>query len=269
MQVELLLAYLLKCPRLRLYLEFDRALAQEILTRMEELIARRAAREPLQYILGTAPFCELELAVDKRVMVPRPETELLAEEACRFLSAQFSKDSEKERTVIDFGTGSGCLAILLARRFERVRLHAVDLSGGALALASENARRHGVESKIGFWKAADLDELPEEIRGDLIITNPPYIPRDEIQELAMEVRDHEPRLALDGGPDGLDFYRRLAVSAASRLRSEGRFLAEFGDGQETEVVRILELEKWIVESVMSDYNARPRIVVAARTGRTS
>lgn len=260
LQVELLLAHLLQLPRMGLYLNFERALTPTELDQFRELIKRRAQHEPLQHLIGSACFCGLELAVNRNALIPRPETELLAEVGWQFLNAQTPAASPLK--ALDFGTGGGCLAIALAVKSPAARVHAIDISEEALALARENAARHKVGDRVLFFAGDGFAALPEKIRFDLIISNPPYIPGAEIPALQPEVRDHDPRLALDGGPDGLDFYRRLAREAAPYLKPAGRIALEFGDGQADSLRQIFSQQNWIVEEVKPDYNQRLRILVA-------
>ena len=258
LQAELLLAHLLKLPRMQLYLNFERCLAPLEQGELRELIRRRGRREPLQHIIGSTSFCGCEIAVDRRVLIPRPETELLAETGWRHLSTLNPQPS----TALDFGTGSGCIAIALAVKCPGVRVFAADISAEALSVARQNAAAHHVEDRIEFVGGDGFAALPGDIRFDLIIGNPPYIPSAEIASLQPEVRDFDPRLALDGGADGLDFYRRLAVEARPFLKANGRLLLEFGDGQTDAVREILRHENWIVEAVREDYNRCPRMVIA-------
>ena len=257
LQTELLLAHRLKLPRMRLYLNFERALTPAELDGIRELVKRRGRREPLQHIVGSTSFCGLEMAVDRRGLVPRPETEILAELGWQFLleSALQRAPEQPEGwtpTAFDLGTGSGCLAIALAVKCPAARVWAGDISPEALELAKQNAERNGVSERIQFlpgdgfsalvnrWgerprepeentKAADgspgVSPHQAEPQFDLIISNPPYIPSAEIAALQPEVRDHDPRGALDGGPDGLDFFRRLAAEAGEFLKSGGRVMA--------------------------------------------
>ncbi len=269
LQVELLLANLLRLPRMGLYLNYDRVLTPKELADLRELVQRRGQREPLQQIVGSTSFCGLELSVNTKVLVPRPETELLAELGWQYLNAQRTARNGQggDLTALDFGTGSGCLAIALAVKCPAVRVMAVDISAEALAVAQPNAARHQVESRIHFIAGDGLAALPAEARFDLIVANPPYIPSAEIATLDPEVRDHDPRLALDGGADGLDFYERLAREAGPRLKPGGRFMLEFGDGQECAVQKHFESQKWVVEAVKSDYSGKPRILIAHRAGQ--
>jgi release factor glutamine methyltransferase len=264
LQAELLLAHVLGVPRLRLYLDFERVLAAGEQDRLRELVRRRGLREPLQHILGSTSFCGLEMTVNGSVLIPRPETELLAEQAWQFLSTLNSQPS----TSLDFGTGSGCLAIALAVKCPAARVTALDVSPEALAVARQNAARHQVESRIQFLAGDGFAALPPELRFDLMVSNPPYIPAGEIAGLEPEVRDHDPRLALDGGADGLDFYRRLAREAGAWLKPGARLMLEFGDGQAPALEKLFAEQMWIVEAVKADYSGRPRILTA-RWGGTS
>jgi release factor glutamine methyltransferase len=258
LQAEHLLGHVLKLPRLKLYLDFDRALSAGELAALRALVKRRAAREPLQHLLGTANFCGLELKVNRHVLVPRPETELLAEHALAFLSTLNSHLA----TVLDLGTGSGCLAIALAKGRTDLRGVAVDVSTEALALARENAAAHGVNDRIQFLAGDLFAPVAANARFDLIVSNPPYIPTAEITTLQPEVREFDPPGALDGGADGLDFYWRIAREGAPFLQPGGRLLVEFGDGQADALKKLFAEHKWIVEAVIDDYSRRPRILIA-------
>jgi len=258
LQVELLLSSVLLVPRLKLYLDFDRKLTPAELEAARELARRRGHREPLQHILGSTCFCGLEIKVNRHVLVPRPETERLAERAWQYLCGRDSPGA----TALDFGTGSGCVAIAVAANCPDARVHAADISAEALRFARENAVSNNVADNIQFHCGNGFAALPSGVSFDLIVANPPYIPSAEIDALAPEVRDYDPRLALDGGADGLDFYRRLAAEAPGFLRPAGRMMLESGDGQTERIGEIVVRHKWVVESVEADYTGRPRIVIA-------
>ena len=285
LQTELLLAHLLKLPRMRLYLNFERALTPAETDALRDLVKRRGQREPLQHITGSTSFCGLEIAVNRYVLTPRPETEILAELGWNFLSTLNFQPS----TALDFGTGSGCLAIALAVKCPAAQITAVDVSPDALALAKQNAGRHNAAERIEFLQSNGFAALHNESEGgaprrpdspkeewgsrssplrkmefDLIISNPPYIPSAEIATLQPEVRDFDPRAALDGGVDGLDFYRKLAMESKPFLKPGGKIMLEFGDGQAGAIGKILETEKWIVEAVKEDYSQRARILIARK-----
>jgi release factor glutamine methyltransferase len=255
LQVELLLAHLLKLPRMKLYLNFERVLSPTETDALRELVKRRGQREPLQHIVGSTSFCGYEIAVNRHALVPRPETELLAEEGWKFLGG-------KETSVLDFGTGTGCIAIALAVKCPGGKIVATDISADALALAKENAAKNNVAEQIEFLQGDGFAALSGNSKFDLIVSNPPYIPSAEIETLQPEVRDFDPRGALDGGTDGLDFYRMFAAQAKPFLKPVGKIMLEFGDGQADAIRKTFETEKWIVEAVKDDYSQRARILIA-------
>jgi release factor glutamine methyltransferase len=257
LQAELLLAHVLKLERMRLYLNFERSLSTEESDRYRDLVMRRGNREPLQQIVGSTSFCGIEIAVNRYVLVPRPETEMLAEMGWQFLKPKV------ESEMFDLGTGSGCLAIAIAKNCEGARVVAGDVSTEALKLAKMNAEANDVMGRIDLRIGNGFEVLNPGERFDLIVSNPPYISSSEIESLQPEVRDFEPRGALDGGMDGLDWYRRIAKEARTFLRSGGKAMLEFGDGQHDAIRKIFEEENWIVEAIVDDYTRRPRIVVAA------
>lgn len=257
LQAELLLAHVLKLPRMQLYLNFERVLTEPEAGALREMVKRRGLREPLQHILGSTSFCGFEIAVNRHVLIPRPETELLAEQGWLFLSAR------SEPAVLDFGTGSGCLAIALAAKCPAARIWALDASAEALAVAHANAESNKVAERIRFFQGDGFAALTEPQHFDLMVSNPPYIPTAEMATLQPEVRDYDPRLALDGGADGLAFYRRLAGEAAKLLKPGGKLMAEFGDGQAPALRALFEAAGWGVEAVLPDYSQRPRILIAS------
>jgi len=260
LQAELLLAHTLKLPRLKLYLEFQRALSVAELDTLRELVRRRGRREPLQHILGTVSFCGLELAVGPAALVPRPETELLAELGWQFLCAR----TNPTPTALDFGTGSGCLAIALAAHCPAAQITALDRSPEALALARQNLARHGLTARIKLLQSDGFAALPATARFDLILSNPPYIPSAEIERLQPEVRDFDPRAALDGGADGLVVIRALAAQAGAFLAADGRLMLEFGEGQAAAVSALFIRNNWVVEELRADYTQRQRFLIARR-----
>ena len=230
LQTELLLAHLLKMPRMKLYLNFDRVLSPAETDALREFVKRRGQREPLQHITGSASFCGFEIAVNRHALVPRPETEMLAELGWDFLVTRHLSLV----TALDFCTGTGCIAIALAAKCPEAKIVATDISADALALAKENAERNNVAAHIEFLQgdgfaalaavgqASRLSSSETKATGwksvplfDLIVSNPPYIPSAEIATLEPEVRDFDPRAALDGGVDGLEFYRLIASQAGA------------------------------------------------------
>lgn len=258
---ELLLGHVLGLSRPNLYVEANHRLTSRQLARYRRLVERRAKREPLQHILGSVSFCGLELEVGPHVLIPRPETELLAEKAWKYLE-NHRMVGNAPPSALDFGTGSGCLAIALGAHVPGARLDALDISPQALKVAQRNAARYLPRGRIGFYLSDGFRALPRQRRYDLIVGNPPYVASPDLERLQPEVRDYDPRLALDGGLDGLDFYRRLAVEAGSFLRARGRLLLEFGDGQETPIQSLFRQEGWKGVTVEEDYSGRPRFLAA-------
>lgn len=261
LHAELLLSYVLRMPRMKLYLDFERALSPTEVNNLRELVRRRGLREPLQHIVGSASFCGLEIAVNRNALIPRPETELLAEEGWTFLNSQHAASSGPTNA-LDLGTGTGCIAIAIAAKCPEVKIVAIEISPEALALAKQNAERHDIGARIEFLEGDGFTGTQTPSRFDLIISNPPYVPTAEIESLEPEVRDHDPRAALDGGVDGLDHIRRIAIDAHSLLKPDGRLMIEFGDGQSESVRNIFERQNWIVEAIKQDYNQRPRFLIA-------
>jgi release factor glutamine methyltransferase len=261
LQVELMLAQVLNLPRLSLYLNFNRELAESEVAQLRDWVKRRGQREPLQYILGSTSFCGVEIRVNPAVLIPRPETELLAEQAWTWLLKRAATESAEPR-ILDFGTGSGCLAVVLALRCPTARIWALDKSPSALAVAAANVALHGVQSRIELLEADSLAPGNSAAPFDLIVANPPYIPTQDLGQLQPEVRDHEPHLALDGGADGMNHFRALAAQAPSMLRADGRFMAEFGDGQASELPSIFAAPAWQEARIEADHSGRPRILIA-------
>ena len=226
LDAELLLAFALHEDRLRMRLDGQRALPEASLDRYEALVVRRETREPLQYIEGEAPFMGLTFTVAPGVLIPRQDTEILCEEALSRLRPGMR--------VLDIGTGSGALAVSLAK-LGGARMTAADVSDAALAIAQENAKRNGAD--VRFVKSDCFEALAGE-RFDMIVSNPPYIDAQEMAELMPEVR-REPELALFGGLDGLDYYRRIAAQAPAHLAHGGWLLFEIGWKQREPVCALM------------------------------
>jgi len=219
----------------------------------EAAIARRSRREPIAYITGVQEFWNRDFAVSSAVLIPRPETELIVEEA---MSMAFV-------TVADVGTGSGCLAVTLAAECPRTRVVATDISAPALAVAHANARRHGVEQRVEFRETRYLDGIDGPF--DLIVSNPPYITDDEYQALAPEVRDAEPRSALTAGADGLDDIRGVLKAALRCLAPTGRLLLEMGHQHAGPVSALVEAEAGLrLIDIRQDLQGIPRMAIIER-----
>jgi len=224
-EAEELLAHALQVERLNLYLEPERALAEEELARLHELVEQRRAGVPLQYLLGEVEFMGLKLRVDGRALIPRPETEGLVELILR--------DVEPGVRALELGTGSGAIAVALAKFLPQCRITATDISRETLELARENAARNGALEQIEFLQSDWFAEV--EGRFDLIVANPPYVGLEEVEKLPREVREHEPRAAWDGGERGMEALRRIIIEAPAHLRPGGRLLLEFGAAQGAEL----------------------------------
>ena len=238
LNAELLLAQCLGFSRETLYANLRREIQTEEKKALDELLRRRMAGEPLQYLLGHQEFWSVDLKVDPRVLIPRPETEVLVDQALSILATP----SGRVPRVLDIGTGSGAIVIALTNEFEEIFAVATDISQEALQVAKENARKVGVGQRIRFVRGDLLHPFRPLTDGvfDLILSNPPYVCRSDIEELTREVKDHEPRVALDGGEDGLDFYRQMSRQVPSYLRKGGWLLVEIGQGQGTEISTLLE-----------------------------
>ncbi|HEY6007164.1 MAG TPA: peptide chain release factor N(5)-glutamine methyltransferase [Geobacteraceae bacterium] len=225
LEAEWLLAAATGHDRVGLYVNFDQPLTEAELAVCRGAVVRRARREPLQYILGSQEFCGLEFAVTPAVLIPRHDTEVLVEEA--------RKRAAATARVLDIGVGSGCIAVALAKTLPQAEVWGVEQSTAALEVAEGNAARHGV--RLTLFEGS-LFEPFGEARFDLILSNPPYIPTADLETLQPEVRDYEPRAALDGGMDGLDYYRRIVPAAPEHLETGGWLIVEVGLGQ-AEAVR--------------------------------
>lgn len=258
LQSESILAHLLAMPRMQIYLNFERSLSDSQLATCRELVKRRGNREPLQHLLGTVSFCGLEIRVSPHALIPRPETEQLVEHSEAFLKQLHCPAPQ----VLDFGTGTGCIAVALAVRCPSAQITALDISTDALELARTNASANKVLDRIELTHGNGVSALAAAPRYDLIVSNPPYIPSAEIDTLQPEVRDFDPRIALDGGSDGLEFYRSMAVDAPEHLGPGGGLVVEFGDGQACAISTVFTAEKWIVNSPLPDYSGRERFLIA-------
>jgi release factor glutamine methyltransferase len=253
LDAELLLRHVLEKDRAWLLTHPETELTAAQTSAYEKAIARRTMHEPIQYILGTQEFYGLDFLVKPGVLIPRPETEHLVEAALERLAGQPALN------IVDVGTGSGILAVTLAKHLPVAQITAVDLSAAALSIARENAARHGVEDRIRFLTSDLLAALPGECF-DAIVSNPPYIPASEVLEA--QVRDYEPEQALFAGADGLDIYRRLVPQACTALRPGGWLLMEIGHGQRLALTALLE--GWQEVAFVDDLQGIPRVACARR-----
>lgn len=276
---EVLLLYSLGCDRAWLYSHADESLDPDLVSSYFAVIARRVAGEPTQYLTGNQEFWGLEFEVTPAVLIPRPETEHMVEVALERLGTAGIKINLKTGApsprlrIADVGTGSGCLAVALARELPHAEILATDISEAALEVARRNAVRHSVADRIHFVGADLLQGVPgsEDRMGgrsrpfDLIVSNPPYVARSEQATLGREVREHEPEAALFGGPTGLEIYARLVDEAGTLLRSRGNLVLEIGYGKADAVRRIFAADgRWVNICLTSDLAGIPRVLAAER-----
>lgn len=260
LDAELLAAHAFALPRIQLYMQFDRPLVDHELATFRELVRRRLAGEPVAYIVGRKEFWSLDLQVDPRVLVPRPDTETLVEQALDLLKAM--PEQAGPRRIADIGTGSGALALALKKERPGDDVYAVDVSADALAVATANAERLGLA--ITFLQGNLAEPLAPLGRFDLVVSNPPYIASADIEGLSAEVRC-EPRLALDGGADGLRLVRQLAATTLALLEPTGALALEIGAGQAGEVKQMLLGAGFTQPDCRRDLAGIERVVFAPRT----
>lgn len=266
-EAELLFTQVLNCDRLSLYRNKDSFLEASKARYISSALERRAKGEPIQYILGNTEFMGFEFKVNRNVFIPRPETEILVETALRYTQCSIPNTQYQCVNILDLCTGSGCIAVSLARLIPQVRITATDISEEALAVAVNNAELNNVADKIKFTRADLFPASDPRCRAyDIIMGNPPYVPAQTIKNLQPEVRN-EPRLALDGGSDGLDFYRRIISEAPAYLKAGGFLFMEMGAAQADAIKEIFNLSKKfeIIETVL-DYHNLERVIVARRHG---
>jgi release factor glutamine methyltransferase len=265
LNAELLLARSLNLSREGLYVHLQDPSKYEEKEKFERLIKKRLSGEPLQYLLGYQEFWSIHFKVDPRVLIPRPETELLVDQSLSILSRNFPRST---LYVLEIGTGSGAIAISLAKEMRDLFVLATDISGEALLLARENAKSAGVHHRIQFVNGdlfSPIRLMRKKEPFDLILSNPPYICRSQIQNLDTEIKDHEPTVALDGGEDGMEYYRNIVSQGPSYLRREGWLLLEVGEGQGKKVSAMIEEESSFSRpEQIKDLSGIERVVKAQR-----
>ncbi len=255
LDAELIIAHVLGCKRLDLYLQFDRLLGEDELTAMRPLVARRGKREPLQYLLGEAHFHGLVLKADARALIPRPETEELVELLVERFGAQ------PPARVCDLGTGTGALALALAAAFPQAAVTAVDASADALALARENAQSAGLAERVRFAESDWFVALAGETF-DLIVSNPPYLTEDEWEQAEPEVRQWEPKSALTAGMDGLDDLKKILAAAPAHLAPGGWLALETGIAQHAALAELAREAGFVETESVPDLSKRERFFLA-------
>lgn len=263
LDAELLLAEALGCPRIQLYARFGEEPAEAPRARFRQLVRQRAEGAPVAYLLGRREFFSLSFRVTPEVLIPRPETELVVVQALDLLKQRPAGATPPR--VADVGTGSGAIAVCLARHHPEVRVTAVDVSPAALAVARENAKAHGVAERVELLESDLLAGLPSDARFDLVVSNPPYVRSAEWAALARDVRDYEPRGALEAGPEGTEVIARLLPQAAERLRPGGYVLVEISPMLEGAVRALVASDgRYELRPTVKDLAQRARVIVARR-----
>ena len=250
LDAELLMAHVLELDRVGLYLNYDRPLTKSELDALRPLVKRRGQREPLQYLIGYTEFWSLRFKVSPAVLIPRPDSEILVEEALT--------RAGDNGCLLDVGTGSGAIVISLAMELESWQLEGLDISSEALAIARDNAGQYQLTDRLQLFQG-DLEQLPKK-KYDLIVSNPPYIAEGEWDSLMPEVRCHEPRLALVAKNGGLDCYQKLVLQVPDRLKAGGWLLVEIGSQQAEAVQNLFSAAGLQQVFVRDDYSGQPRVV---------
>ena len=263
---DTLLAFVLSCDRTRIYTNPDEILNDADIRRYKELINERTRHVPLQYITGHAEFMSLDFVVDKRVLVPRPETEILVETILN--KAQDKECINKKIIIMDIGTGSGNIAVSLAKNLSNVEIYASDISQEALTIAKKNVQRHKVVGNVHLLHGVLFGAFSSHINKgntDFIVSNPPYVEEPEWDRLEPEVRDHEPREALVAGKDGLCFYRQIIREATDWLMPDGYLIIEIGETQADTIIKLMENDgNYEDMEIIKDLQGKERVISTRR-----
>ena len=263
LDAEVLLAHALGCQRIELYTRFDEELAEGPRTTYRQLVKERAAGKPVAYLVGKREFYSLSFGVTPDVLIPRPETEFLVVRLLDLAKQQPPRNGPLQ--IADVGAGSGILAVCAARYLKTAKVTAIDISPAALAVAQQNAAAHQVAERIEFIASDLFAAVPAERKFDFIVSNPPYIRSAEMEQLPRDVRDHEPRLALEAGPRGTEVIERLVSQAAERLAPGGWLLMEISPMIEADVAALLAADARLEpQPTLRDQNQLPRVVQARR-----
>jgi release factor glutamine methyltransferase len=257
LDAEVLLANALGCRRIELYTRYEEQASEEVRQRFRDLVRQRIEGCPVAYLVGRKEFFSLEFEVSRDVLIPRPDTECVVVECLRLAKPLAEPD------VIDVGTGSGAIAVAVARQHKGARVTATDLSAAALAVARRNAERHGLGERIRFLEGDLFGPIPEGERFDFVLSNPPYIPHEDLPKLPVGVRQYEPTLALDGGPGGYAVFERLVDRARQFLRPGGHLIVEIGSPQEGPARQRIEAHPgYELAKTVRDGSGHPRVLVA-------
>lgn len=265
LDAEVLLSYLLKKERIFLYLNWDSILKEHTLDIFRKLVLERSKHIPIAYLTGHKEFMSIDFEVNEKVLIPRPETEVLVEAT---LSRMLSGQPNREWVAIDIGTGCGNIAVTLAKN-QNIRIYASDISEDALSVSMRNAKNSRIEKSIRFlcgdlFKAFNGLNLDERI--DFIVSNPPYVSSADFEKLPIDIKQFEPRIALDGGVRGMDFYPDLVRGAEEFLRPRGFLIMEIGYGQVEEIKKLISSSKAFLEpEIVLDYGGIERVVICTRS----
>ncbi len=275
-EAEYLLAHALDCKRTELYLNHANNLSYNVLQEFIDFVERRIKREPSQYIIGEQEFWGLPFKVTRDVLIPRSETELIVEEAIKTVSSgqwtvasknirnNSSPTSDHSPLILDLCTGSGCIAVSLAKEIPGCKVYAIDISGKALAVAMENAEKHDVAGRITFLQGDMFEPLNGlNIKADIIVSNPPYISKDEMKKIEPEISQYEPAGALYGGDDGMDFYKRIIAESPAYLAKGGYLMLEMGYGQAEEIRQLMEVSFENID-IKKDFAGIDRVIKAQK-----
>jgi release factor glutamine methyltransferase len=266
LSAELLLAHVLGMPRIKLYIEYERALTDKQLTALRELVQRAANDEPIAYLTGRAHFFNLEFDVTRDVLIPRPDTETLVENVLQMARHQSGLESPR---VLDLCTGSGCIAAAIAHHLKSATVVATDVSAAAIEIARQNVKKLKLDERVQVEQGdlfEPISKLVDPRPFDLIVSNPPYIPTTQIETLDRSVRDYEPISALDGGLDGLSFHRRILSDAPARVVAGGHVFLEiaFDQGEAAMQVAMEHSPAFIEPRLLKDFGGRDRVLTLRR-----
>jgi len=261
LSAEMLISHVLETERIDLYTKFSQTVQTQQLDKLHDLVKQAADGEPIQYLIGKTEFYSIPIIVTPGCLIPRPETELLVEKAIEFL-----RKKTKTQLVCDLCTGSGCIAVAIAKNCKNTKITATDISDEALAVAEKNIEQHNLKNKINLLAGDLFDPIIPQIdieKFDLIVSNPPYVSNIEYDKLDKRIKDHEPKSALYAGTDGLDIYKRIADKAPDFLKSNAALILEVGYNQGKQVKELLAQTECFSEiKIEKDYSDNDRIVTA-------
>ncbi|MDR5659734.1 peptide chain release factor N(5)-glutamine methyltransferase [Serpentinicella sp. ANB-PHB4] len=260
LDAQVLLCSVMNIDRINLHIYPEREISREICREFGELIKKRVNMVPIQYIINKQEFMGLDFYIEEGVLIPRGDTEILIEETLRIYK---EKEHQQDVSILDIGTGSGAISVSLAKYIPKAQVYAVDISETALRVANKNAITNKVDSRVKFLEGSmfdPIDALKMEKHFDFIVSNPPYIPSEDVLGLDRQVKDYEPRLALDGGNDGLDFYRKITTKSPEFLKKNGWLLFEIGYDQGKAVKELLLKVGFVDVEVLQDLAGKDRVV---------